>query len=269
MRQRVPRIATLLVTLALGTLTSRAFAYNPAIVRGGFGMLFADTNSFQTPGELAPNHGFDVQIAAQRQGTDLAVGPSAAFSTGKFGVGGFYNRVGTDLLTAGSYNETMGGAFGLATLFGRLNLGMGYNRLQTASTSTADLYGSATANFGKDRFTGLMLGLSANQDLGYALATTSASFGIGYAYNRNKGFETNFSLNDFYNPSDWIVGFHGQWSNAKYYAAPGFRYHAYQSFLELMARAGVIKRKWDLSVFAIFPTSVNSPQYGLSLRKIF
>lgn len=257
-------------------VSAPAFARSD-ILRGGFGLLFPDANSFINPGEAALGRGLSLETGLETT-TDsnnnriLNAGPSAVYGGSIFSLGGYYQRAGDNILgSPEGYTERVGAALGLALLYKRLTIGATYSRETFQGNAGANLAATATARFGHERVKGVKLAVSANQDLGIDLATTGFSVAVGYDLNYKDGFELNISFNDFYNPVDWSVGgYLVLTGESKWYTASGLRYDLFNANLEVMERVGyMLSRSTDCSLYTHLPLATGSFRLGATLRQAF
>lgn len=258
-----------LIALALAPLTSRGAS--PAISRGGFGMLFPDQNSTRNAGELARMPGgVSIQAAgAKYTGThEQQVAFSATASTKGWAITGYGARYGMDPTDSAQSNDIMGGALGYAP--GAFAFAVAAEKEHDLNTSIARVVMGAVLRgtmsyqskgplvFGVGLQTSLDRPTGQHQEMEFALGLKGMRAML----------ETVHTIST--QSSHWTSGIFGKWQGDMFYAAAGGKYLGLQSAVQLMARAGLVWRAFDVSGFIAHTLADNeNPFHGVALRVSF
>jgi len=267
----------LLLTLAFAPLAANAA--DMGMMRGGFGFLYPDNNGVSSDGSgdnftnssmLASSMGTAIQAEYLNEGSGLkSVAPSLVYGNGKFGLGVFGARGGSDLTTSGQYTDEVGVGLGVGLIKDHLNFGVGYSRVISGNqTNSGDVQADLTLMGGKDK--GASVGVGVNTTLGQKVGSNvmGGTAGVGYSFKKGTSVEANIHFNDVNNTSDYDLDAFFNLSSQMVYFSAGAGYMALPKWTDAEARLGfVLGKNFDLSgmVRKIFATGTDL-QYGASLR---
>jgi hypothetical protein len=196
----------ILVSLcALSSSFSLFAASGSGLERGGLGLLFPDHNSavYTNPGNMASSHGFGIEALYSNAGGSQTALPSMVYGNGKFGIGAFGQRRGTDLMSMPLTTDTAGGALAVSLLKDRITLGAGYSTtLESVMTGTLE----ASLTLRPANRQGVSIGVVYNRIL-VGGSTHGASAGIGYSFMSNKSLEANMTIADLSNFNNFTASF--------------------------------------------------------------
>lgn len=243
------------------------------ILRGGYGFLFPDHNSFLNPGQMAISYGAAFETSYER--ADLTDGqsvtPSFVFGTGTFGLGAYANRLGTQLEDGATSVDSVGGGLGVALFKSRLTLGAAYARSIDAY-QMSDGTGWVTVTYNGPQRKGPAIGVAATTTVNLAGGDHQGALAaIGYSFRSNRSLEVVARLNDIRDTDSYVGGAYGTFGMDFLYVAGGYEYTNLTAQHRAAARLGfIIGRFIDISAFGTrVLTKVGETTYGGSLRASF
>lgn len=268
---KLTKIIVLILLVCL--VPTNSFAKKTHILRGGFGFLFPDHNSFANPGQFAITHGaaFEASYSQASIGSVKGLNSSFVLGKGKWGMGVFGSRVGTAIDSPATSADVVGGGIGFSILKERMTLGVSYVRsIDVAQTSDGAASVSLTMN-GPKRM-GPTIGLGATTSLNAAGGDQqSGVIGFGYTFKSNVNLEANYNQNNFRNTDDFTASGFVNYGAKYFYFGAGYSYLNVAGDHQIKGRIGFLLGRFvDFSVFADQTLeSGGALTYGVSLRASF
>ncbi len=243
------------------------------ILRGGWGFLFPDHNSFVNPGQFAVSHGmaFEANYFREQNGSSQAITPSLVYGGNHFGLGAYATRAGGDLLRDGGSSDSAGIGLGFSFAKERLTLGLGYDRsVRPSPTNDGAVKATLTLNPPQRRGVSLGFGMSTVLNRGGG-STQSGVFGVGYQFNTHASLEANLELVNLSTLNDWGVGSFFNIGSQEVYLSVGHRYQHLATTHHGVVRLGfILGSSVDLSGYASAPLVQGAELgYGVTLRAMF
>lgn len=245
---------------------------NSMMLRGGYGFLYPDGNSFVNGGQMALTSGLGIEALYARRNINPkleVLTPSMVWGNGKFGMGAFVTRTGS-VLTGNSnlYSDSAGAALGLALAQGRVTIG-GEAERSISRGQTNDGTVNASINLNGNKRMGFSAGVGAGTTLNQAggnVKTGTAS--IGWGFTSLSSISAEYKITDFRDPKykHELSGYLNLATPSIYFGA-GYTHIKIIDASQLKGRLGYVFGSFDLSVHCqkILLTG-QEPIYGGSLR---
>lgn len=252
-------------------LTSSGIAQG-AISRGGFGLLYPDSNSLNNLGHTATNAGFAGEVLfAKYTGThELVLSPSVSWSSGKLAVAAYGSRYGMNLSDSSLYEEAFGVGLGTAFGGGSWTLGVALDR-------TVDVHRSIARNGAYSTFTAT-LGLHTSSSVGFAVSLGSTvdrpgsqaarlAAGFGAKVSPTWHLEAVGAFPDMTDTGNAELGGFATWQGSRVYVSGGANYLTRLTAPQTLFRIGVVFGAVDVSAFFTYVLKdAENPFHGAALR---
>lgn len=239
---------------------------------GGLGYLFIDPNSFNNPGQVPLVGGAHLEIAYEKiDGSQYqSLTPSFVWGNGKFGIGVFATRMGTDLGQSQMANDYVGGEIGVAMASERLTVGLkSYRSISVGQMN--DGYADVALNWNGMKRVGFSLGVNAGTTLNNAVKEVKhGGASLGWGFNALYSLEAHYEMRDFDDSNDYVLSVFANAGAKNYYASAGANHYALLKVNELEARLGLNFGWFDLSFMGSKVLDANyAYTYGGTLRVNF
>ncbi len=243
-----------------------------SISRGGFGLLYPDSNSLNNLGHTATNAGFAGEVLfAKFTGThELVLSPSVSWSSGRLAVAAYGSRYGKNLSDSGQFEEALGVGLGTAFGGGKWTLGVALDR-------TVDVHRSIARNGAFSTVTGT-LALNTGRTVGFAVSVGSTvdkpgtqvgrlAAAFGAKISPTVYLEAVGALPDMTDTGNAELGAFAAWQGTHFYLSGGANYLTRLSAPQTLFRLGVVFGPVDLSVFFTYIVKdAENPFHGAALR---
>lgn len=262
---------TVLTALFLVPATTQAYQQN-TMLRGGFGFLFGDNNSFLNPGQFAVSHGLAAEISYTRTSVSetQGVAPSIVYGNGNFGLGVAASRTATSSLTSGNSTDVVDAGLGVSLIKERLTFGVEYARNISGTQSNGGVV-DTTMTLSGPQHMGPALGIGFGTTVNGFPQTQTANLALGYRFKTNTTFEVGAIFNDISNTNNVTGTIDATFGGQVVYLGLGYRYFNVSHQNGGAARLGFILGRYiDLSALATsIIASGADVLYGVTLRATF
>ncbi len=243
-----------------------------SMMRGGFGFLYGDNNSFSNPGQFSVSHGIAAELEYTRttQSQSQGVSPSIVFGNGAFGLGVGATRSGATLSSSAASTDEVNVGVGFSPIKERLTFGLGYSRvLGSGYGNTAVVDGTLTLS--GPQHMGPSLGLGVGSTVEGAPSARSATLAAGYSFKSNTTLEGRIELHNLSATRDFTAAFDTTFGGQSVYVGLGYRWLNLTSQHQGAARLGFLLGRYiDMSVLASSVLASGSDVvYGVTLRATF
>jgi len=260
--------------LALAAVLWTAVA-SASVSRGGFGLLFPDSNSLVNTGHTASQPGFSAEfLVGKFTGThEVACSPSVAWSSGHWAAAAYGTRYGRSLGDTSESVDAYGVGLGAVLPGGTWTFGVAADRTadphKTIARTTAYSTVGATVGFHPGNVWNFALSggtTIGRPDRQAARAAAAVGWRLGPAWKA----ETVLEVPDLADAQAYSLGGFASWQGSRFYTAFGGNYLASLSAPQVLMRFGVIFGPVDLSAFVTYVIKTGeNPFHGGALRVSF
>lgn len=197
--------------------------------KGGVGYVYQDINAFSNPSNRGNTDGFTLQGAFESiASTPATYDANGSLTWGKkgFGFGAYYGRVGTNVLTTGTFAQTVGGNIGVNMFKDTVSFGAGY-AYPLDATATTNGTATAALSIHSSKGEGANLTIGGTYTLNkVGAARMGAVVGLGWMMKNNLSIEVNGSVANINSISNYVGQFAINYSGRIVYLGAGFSYVA-------------------------------------------
>lgn len=266
----------LLITGAMGLVSSLAMAKGSSnLMRGGYGFLFPDANSFINGGQMAKTSGTAIEGLYQRNDqldTQTAT-PSVVWGSGRVGLGAFATRTGSALTgDPASRADSVGAGLGVSLAQGKVTVGGTVERsIDTGQSNDGVVTAALNYNGSKGKGFHLGGGFSSTLNSLSGTETKTATLATGWVFEGSASFEINYKLKDLDQTSNnYVASSYLNFGGSNYYFSTGYSYDRPTRQNTLETRVGFIMGSYDFSFHGKkIMKEGNDPDYGATLRTTF
>jgi hypothetical protein len=266
----------LLIAGVMGLVSSWAMAKGSSnLMRGGYGFLFPDANSFINGGQMAQTTGTAVEGYYERNDqVDLqSASPSVVWGSGRVGLGAFASRTGTTLTgDSARLADSVGAGLGVSLAQGKITVGGTLERsIDGGQVNDGVVTAALNYNGSKGRGFHLGGGFSTTLNSLSGTETRTATLATGWGFDGLASFEINYQLKDLDQTSNnYLASGYLNFGGSNYYCSTGYSYDRPSSTSTLTGRVGFIMGSVDFSFHGRKAmTDGNDPFYGATLRTTF
>ncbi len=258
-----------ILVLGLGLWTAVASA---SVSRGGFGLIFPDSNSLANPGHTASHAGFSAELLMGKfTGThEVACSPSVSWSSGHWAAAAYGTRYGRSLGDTSESVDAYGVGLGAVLPGGRWTFGVAADRTADPHKTIArtEAYSTVGATLGFHPGKVWSFALSGGTTLGQPIKQSArAAAAVGWRLNPEWTAEAVLEVPDLSEADSYGLGGFATWQGNRFYTALGANYLSSLEAPQALIRVGVIFGAVDLSAFVTYVVKTGeNPFHGGALR---